>query len=196
MSQRSAADGAVVRRAWHAWGGWLAITAALGFLAVVVALHLAQPDYDPRHEPISALATGPWGEAMFPAFLLLALSLFGAEEGLRDKGASALPRLLLLAAAVMMLAAGIFPLGQASFLHVTVVNVGANLLVVAMYLLPSRAGRLRSRGLQVESWLLAAGTVASVVSVQGGVPLGVAQRLAVGCVLVWLCLLGRRLVRT
>ncbi len=177
------------------WPGCLAIAGALGFLAVVVALHLLQPEYDAQYEPISALTLGPGGGAMLPAFIFLALSLCGAQQGLRDKGASAVPRVLLLAAAAAMLAAGVFPLGTTSFLHVAVVNVGSNLLVVAMYLLPARAGRLRSRGVQVECWLLAAGAVASVVSMRCDVPLGVAQRAGVGCVLLWLCLLGRRLVQ-
>jgi hypothetical protein len=185
----------VLRIASHPWPGCLAMAGALGFLAVVVALHLVQPDYDAQHEPISALAIGPGGGAMLPAFVLLALSLCGATQGLRDKGASAVPCILLLAAAAAMLAAGVFPLGRASFLHVAIVTVGSDLLVVAMYLLPARAGRLRSRGVQVECWLLAAGAVASTVSLAWGVPLGVAQRVGVGCVLLWLCLLGRRLVQ-
>jgi hypothetical protein len=165
----------------------------LGFLTVVVLLHLVQPDYDVRHEPISALALGPWGDAMVLAFVFLASSLFGVQQGLRDKGVSAVPCILLLGAAVAMLGAGIFPLGRASFLHVAIVNLGSTLLVVAMYLLPARAGLLRSRGMQFECWLLAAGVIASVASLPWGVPLGVGQRLAVGCVLVWSCLVGRRL---
>lgn len=94
-----------------------------------------------------------------------------------------------------MCAAGIFPLGPAASLHVAIVTVGSDLVIAAMCLLPRREGRLRSSGLQAETWSLAAGAVAIAISVQWGPPLGVAQRVAVGCVLTWLCLLGRRLVR-
>jgi hypothetical protein len=35
-------------------GGRLGIAGALGFASVVVALHLAQPEYDARRQPLSA----------------------------------------------------------------------------------------------------------------------------------------------
>jgi hypothetical protein len=168
---------------------------ALGFVAIVLALPRWQPEYDARHQLISELALGPHGWAMLPAFGCFALSLLGVQHGLRALGTPAVPRALLVAAAAGMVASGLFPLGGTTELHVAVVTLSFALIVVAMYLFPARAGCLRSRAVQAESWLLGVGAVVSVASANYAVPIGIAQRLAAACVLGWLCLVSWRLLQ-
>jgi hypothetical protein len=167
----------------------------LGFVTIVLALHCLQPEYDARRQLVSELALGPYGWAMMPAFVALALSLLGVQHGLGALGVPVAPRALLGAAAAGMLVAGLFPLGRATVLHVVAVAVGFTLIALAVYLLQVRAGALQSRASRAGSWLLGAGAVVSLASASCGVPLGVAQRLATACVLGWLCLLSRRLIQ-
>lgn len=177
------------------WSGLLSIASVIGFVTIIVSLHLMQPDYDGRHQLMSELALGPYGWAMLPAFSFFALSILGIQQGLRSTGCSAFVRLILVAAAASFLGAGIFPLGQASDLHIALVAFAFVLLVLAMYLLPSQAGGLASPLLHVMSWALAAVTAVSVFAGQSLLPIGIAQRLAAGSVILWLCFLGWQLIR-
>src|SRR5262245_43570215 len=108
-------------RSSAAVGGWAGLAGMLGFAAIVLALPSLQPGYDARHQLLSELAGGPFGWAMAPAFGCLALSLLGVQLGLGAVGASGVPRALLGAAAVGMLAAGVFPLESATGVHVAAV---------------------------------------------------------------------------
>jgi hypothetical protein len=177
------------------WNGWVGLAGALGFAAIVGALHGLQPDYDAREQLVSELASGPHGWAMLPAFAFLALSVLGIWLGLRTVGAAALPCALLAVAAPCMLAAGVFPFGRFTLLHTAAVMVGFNAILLVMALLPSRAGRLQSRGLRTVSWLLAAGVIVSTVAGGWVMMIGVAQRLAAACFIAWLCSVGWKLIR-
>ncbi len=175
--------------------GWVGIAGVLGFGTIVLALQHLQPAYDVRHQLLSELALGPYGWAMKAAFGSVALSLFGVQFGLGTLGVARAPRTLLGAAGVSMLAAGAFSWGQATRAHIAAVLMTLGLIAAAAYLLPARAGRLPTRAVRGMSWLLGSGTVASLAAANCGVSLGIAQRLAVACVLGWLCWLSWRLVR-
>src|SRR5947209_4547092 len=131
---------------------------------------------------------------MLPAFGFLALSLLGVQNGLRGVGTSLVPRVLLISSAVAMLTAGLIPLGRLTKIHGAVVILGTTLIVVAMYLLPSRAGMFRTSRLQAECWTLSAATVITSFTAVVGIPAGLALRMAASCVVGWLILLSRRLV--
>ncbi|MEO2089497.1 MAG: DUF998 domain-containing protein [Gemmataceae bacterium] len=178
-------------RTFPTLGGWLGFAGVAGFAAIVLVLHGIQTNYDPRRQLISELALGPHGWAMFPAFVSLAAALFGVGMGLTAVGASPSCRFLLYAAAVAMLFGGVFPMGRATVPHVVAVVAGLVPIVLVAYLLPARAGRLRS--LRLLSWLLGGGAVLCLALANFGIPLGVAQRLAVTCILGWLCVLSWRL---
>ena len=104
------------------------------FVATVVPLHWLQPGYDARHQLMSELALGRYGETMLVAFAGLALAMLGAFLS-RAAGPPAV-RWLLAAAALFFLLAGVFPLGHSIL------------------------------------------------------PMGIGQRLAAACLLLWLVLLG------
>lgn len=172
-------------------GGWLGFAGVFGFAAIVLVLHGLQTAYDPRRQLISELALGPHGWAMLPAFVSLAAALFGVGLGLGAVGASPTCRALLYAAAVAMLFGGLFPMGRATAPHIVAVVAGLVPIVLVSYLLPTRSGRLRS--LRFPSWLLGSGAVLCLALANFGMPLGVAQRLAVTCILGWLCVLSWKL---
>jgi len=162
------------------------------FAATVVALHFVQPAYEPSHQLMSELALGPFGSAMVIAFAGLALAVFGVQAAIAIPGASRWLRFLLGAAAAFFLAAGVFPLGATSEIHVAAIAIAFVLSVLAMYLFPSGAGDAAAAAPRSISWSLALGVAGSVVLGHSVLPMGVGQRLAALCLVVWLAILGWR----
>jgi hypothetical protein len=162
------------------------------FVATVLSLHLVQPGYEPLHQLMSELALGPFGWAMVVAFAGLALAVFGVQVAIATLGASPWLRLLLAAAALSFLAAGLFPLGATSEIHIAAIAIAFVLSVLAMYLFPSSAGRAAAAAPRSISWSLAAGVAASVVLGHSMLPMGIGQRLAALCLIAWLVVLGWR----
>ena len=165
------------------------------FVVTVVALHLLQPDYQPAQQLMSELALGRYGSAMIVAFSGLAIAVFGVQAAIGPLGASRGFRFLLLVAAIFFLVAGVFPLGDASEIHIGAIAIAFVLSVLAMYLFPTSAGRASAAAPRAVSWSLAAGVAASVALGHSILPMGIGQRLAAGCLLVWLVILGWRLGR-
>jgi Protein of unknown function (DUF998) len=140
---------------------------------------------------MSELALGPFGWAMVIAFTGLALALFGVHVAIAVPGASPWLRLVLTAAALSFLAAGIFPLGATSEIHIAAIATAFVLSVLAMYLFPSSAIAAAAAPRSI-SWSLAVGVAASVVLGHSVLPMGVGQRLAALCLIAWLVVLGWR----
>jgi hypothetical protein len=162
------------------------------FVATVVTLHFVQPAYEPSHQLMSELALGPSGWAMVIAFAGLALAVFGVQAAIAIPGASRWLRILLGASALSFLAAGLFPLGATSEIHITVIAIAFVLSVLAMYLFPSSAGDAAAAAPRFISWSLALGVAGSVVLGHSVLPMGVGQRLAALFLVVWLVVLGWR----
>jgi len=165
------------------------------FVGTVVLLHFLQPDYKPADQLMSELALGRYGWAMFFAFAGLALAVFGIQLSLGSYGASPSLRGLLAAAALFFLAAGVFPLGATSEIHIAAIAIAFVLSVLAMYLYPSDAGRAVAAAPRALSWSLAAAVALSVALGHSVLPMGIDQRLAAICLLIWLAVLGWRLAR-
>jgi len=164
----------------------------LMFLVTVVTLHLLQPGYDPVHQLISELALGPYGWAMILAFAGLALAAVGVQAALGVFGGSQYLRLLLTAAALFFLAAGVFPLGAHSEIHIAAIATAFVLSVLAMYFYPVGAGRAANAVPRALSWCLAAGVAVGVALGHSVLPMGIGQRLAALCLVIWLAILGWR----
>jgi hypothetical membrane protein len=162
---------------------------------IVVCLHWLQRDYDPAHQLMSELALGEHGWAMFFAFGGLAIAVFGVQLAIGAFGASRSLRILLAIAALFFLAAGVFPLGAASEIHIAAIAMAFVLSVLAMYLYPAAAGGAAAAAPRVLSWSLAAAVAASVALGHTILPMGVGQRLAAISLLAWLAVLGYRLSR-
>ena len=165
------------------------------FVATVVTLHFVQPGYEPSQQLMSELALGPFGWAMIIAFTGLALAVFGVQVAIANFGASRWLRLLLTVAAVFFLAAGMFPLGATSAIHIAAIAIAFVLSVLAMYFFPSSAGHAVAIAPRSISWSLAAGVATSVALGHSVLPMGVGQRLAALCLIVWLVVLGLGLGR-
>ena len=179
----------------RAWGAVATMVGVATFLIVVLILHLLQPDYEPRHQLMSELALGQHGWAMFVAFFGLAVAVLGLQVAVAECGGSRGYMVLLGVAALFFLAAGIFPLGATSLIHISAIGVAFVLSVLAMYLFPTKAGRASVVGPRAVSWPLAAGVAVSVASGHAVIPMGIGQRLAAVCLLVWLGIVGWRLYR-
>jgi len=179
----------------RAWGAVATMIGVAMFIIVVLMLHLIQSEYEPRHQLMSELALGQYGWAMFMAFLGLATAVFGVQAAIAAFGGSYGYRVLLGAAALFFLTAGIFPLGATSLIHISAIATGFVLSVLAMYLFPTSAGRASVAAPRVVSWSLAAGVAVSVALGDSVIPMGIAQRLAAACLLLWLGIVGWRLFR-
>jgi hypothetical membrane protein len=176
-------------------GAVAALAGVAMFLLTVVSLHVIQTEYQPAHQLMSELALGRYGWTMIFAFSGLAISTFGVQAAAGAHGASRWLRMILVAAAALFLAAGVFPLGDTSELHIAAIATAFVLAVLAMYLYPSIAGRASKAAPRAVSWTLAAGVAVSVALGHSVLPMGVGQRLAAACLLVWLGMLGWRLRR-
>ncbi len=172
------------------------LTGVVIFLLVVLGLHLAQPGYDPRHQLMSELALGPHGELMLLAFSGLCLSFLGLSAGMVEWGGPFAYRVLLGAAGLLFLLAGIFPLGKTAVIHISVIAMAFVTAVLAISLLPKAVAEAIGPGSRLLSWVLATGVAASVFAGQDLLPMGIAQRLAAACLLLWLGVLGWRLYRS
>lgn len=177
---------------WSVWGGWATLIGVAMFVAIVVPLHFLQPGYEFTNQLMSELALGRYGWVMLFAFAGLALAAFGVQAAIGAYGASWGLRGLLAAAAFFFLAAGIFPLGETSEIHIAAISIAFVLSVLAMYLFPSSAGRAVVAVPRAISWSLAAGVAASVALGHSLFPMGIGQRLAALCLLVWFARLGWR----
>ena len=179
----------------HACGAVATMIGVATFIIVVLILHLIQSGYEPRHQLVSELALGQHGWAMFVAFLGLATAVLGVQAAIAAFGASHGYRVLLGAAALFFLTAGIFPLGATSVIHISAIATAFVLSVLAMYLFPTSAGRASVAAPRAVSWSLAAGVGVSVILGNSVIPMGIGQRLAVSCLLLWLGIVGWRLFR-
>lgn len=178
------------------WTGKLTIAGAIGFVAVVSILHVLQPGYDFVHQLMSELALGAYGWAMLLAFVFIAASTLSLAVGIAQIRRSPWLQLVLTIAALGFLGAGVFPLGRASEWHISLIAIAFVAVVLAMYLLPSAVPAQFGGKAKGISWWLAGGTALSVFLGHSIVPIGVGQRLAAACVIIWLCFAGARLLRS
>jgi len=145
---------------------------------------------------MSELALGAYGWAMLLAFLFIAASTLSLALGIAQVQRSPWIQVVLAAAALGFLGAGVFPLGQASEWHIALIAIAFVAVVLAMYLLPSVAPAQFGGKAKSVSWCLPAGTALSVFLGHSILPIGVGQRLAAACVVIWLCFAGARLRRS
>jgi uncharacterized protein YjeT (DUF2065 family) len=95
--------------------GLIVIGAVLYWLAVVLAMHFLEPEFNPRKVPMSAYVLGTYGGWMTTSFFALSAALLAAGYGLVTTS----PRtavtwtafFLFIIAAMGVLLAGLFPMG-------------------------------------------------------------------------------------
>ncbi len=175
--------------------GWIVIGGAIGFILIVIYLHIVQPDYDPVNQLMSELALGRHGSLMLLAFSSFGLSLFTAQVGLHQRKSPTIIRLFLVIAAISLAGAGVFRLGSATVLHIVLVAIAFVFIVLVMYLLPREVSAFNSPTHRLISWTLGACTATFVALSQHIVPVGIGQRVAALCILMWLVWFGYTLIR-
>ena len=175
--------------------GISAIAGSILFIAIVFALHLVQPDYDPKHQLMSELALGHYGWTMLFAFLSLGTSVLAILIGLITTDASRYFKIILGASAACFVGSSFFPLGSSSEMHITLIAGAFVLICLAMVILPSSAARFSSLQYRFISWAMVGAIALSVALGFDLIPIGIAQRMAALCLLVWLFLIDLKLAR-
>ncbi len=160
------------------------------FLLIVTLLHNVQDGYNPAEQFMSELALGKFGLFMMFAFFSLSLSLFFGQLSLRHYPKSSVIRILMMVASISITGAGIFKLGAHTKLHVFLVATTFFNIVLVMYLLPRLVEEFKGAQTCFISWGLAFVTSCSIALGQSVIPVGIAQRIAAGCILLWLLLLA------
>ena len=190
-SEASAVTGDRQRAMWRKAGGVICVAGVAGFLMVVIPLHLVQSDYNPWHQMMSELALGPHGQFMLLAFASIAAAFGGMAMGLAASNTPRFMSILAATAGLTFLGAGIFRLDNAIEMHVALIATAFVLSGLAMYLLPACVPGASRAG----SWTLGAATAISVLSGHLFMPMGLAQRLAAACILIWLCWVVRSILK-
>ena len=158
----------------------------VGFVAIVGYLHVVQTDYSPQHQLMSELALGKQGTLMLWAFMSFALSVAAAIKLLPHT----VLKFLLGLASLSLAGAGIYKLGEATTLHVALVALAFVILALCQYLTPRLISAFQTPVAMAFSWGLGAGTALFVALGQVILPIGLAQRMATACLLLWLCWLA------
>lgn len=176
------------------WPAILSMMCIMGFITLIITLHLIQTSYDPVGQLMSELALGESGTLMLPAFTLLALAIALTQFALLDYQTDAVVKGLFALAAIGFLLSGLFPLGSHSFEHISAVSIAFVTFVLGMLAIPTHGGKATRLLPKSMCRACAAGIAMSVALGHNLLPMGIAQRLAAFCLLGWLLWLDWRLL--
>lgn len=174
----------------HIISSLLLIGGVFLFLCVVIPLHLIQTNYNPRYQLMSELALGTRGEWMLLAFIGLSCAALGTKIVLWQQQASGFLRLIFGSVALFFLGSGIFPLGESDVLHIILIALAFIGSVLGILLFSTQAGKAATWIPQAVSVFLAIGISLSVFLGHAVLDIGIAQRLAASCLLLWFVILG------
>lgn len=177
---------------------WIVLSCVVYYVAIGIALHFLEPEYDPRFRFMSEYAWGPYGWLMTTTFFVLGLALVTVAVGLREVHQSSLSARigigLLLVGALGVCLAGVF---REFIPHAAAGAVGLPSIVIAALILSW--GFRRAAGWQSihrVTFLIALGMLVALLSIIMAVGLpGLQQRAFLGLVLLWLSVVVHRLVR-
>lgn len=176
------------------WPVILSMMCIMGFITLIITLHLIQTRYDPVGQLMSELALGEAGTLMLPAFTLLALAIVLTQFTLRDYQTGYVVQGLFALAAIGFLLSGLFPLGSHSLEHISAISMAFVTFVLGMLAFPTHSGKATRLLSKSMCQICAAGVAISVASGHNLLPMGIAQRLAAVCLLGWLLWLDWRLL--
>ncbi|NOQ36051.1 MAG: DUF998 domain-containing protein [Methylococcaceae bacterium] len=166
--------------------GLVILLSALAFISIVTALPFIQSDYSSTEQLMSELALGGYGFLMLFAFLAFAIAVFTAQQILATYDNNLALRTLLIIASCSLAGAGVFELGDYDALHIGLVALAFVLIVLAMYLVPRLIPVFQAPTPTIVCWSLGVATAIFVALGQDFIPMGIAQRLAAGCLFIWL----------
>jgi hypothetical membrane protein len=177
---------------------WIVFVCAAYYVIVGIALHVLEPEYDPRFRFMSEYVWGAYGWLMTTTFFVLGLAAFVVAAGLRDvHQSSRSARIgfgLLVVGALFVCLAGVF---KEFIPHLAASAVAIPSIVMAALLL-SWSFR-QAAGWQTifrATLLIALGMLAAFLSIVAHVGmLGLQQRAFLCLFLLWLSVVVHRLVR-
>lgn len=190
VTARSARRAAISRR--------IVFVCAAYYVIVLTALHVLEPEFDPRYRFMSEYVWGAYGWLMTTTFFVLCLAALAVAAGLRDvHQSSRSARLgfgLLVVGAVFVCLAGVFK----DFLpHLIAGSVAIPSIIMAVQLL-SWSFRLAAGWQTIHrvTLLIALGMLAAFLSIyiHFGMP-GLLQRAFLFLFLLWLSIVAHRLAR-
>ena len=168
------------------------------YMLAGIALHVLEPEYDPRFQFMSDYAWGSYGWLMTTTFFVLGLAVLTVAIGIRDAHQSSRSArtgsALLVVGAVFVCLAGAF---RGFPLHDIASAVAIPSIVVAVVLL-SWSFRTSAgwHAIYPATFLISFGMLGAFLSmiVDVGMP-GLQQRALLFLLLIWLCIVVYRLVR-
>lgn len=175
----------------HLLSSLLLVIGVFLFLCVVMTLQLIQTNYNPRYQLMSELALGTHGEWMLLAFIGLSSAAFGTQCLLWQQQSSILLQLIFGSVALCFLGSGVFPLGESDVMHIVLITFAFIGSVLGIVLFSTHKGKAITFMSPLLSLLLAIGITLSVfLGHTLLVDIGIAQRLAASCLLLWFVTLG------
>jgi hypothetical protein len=164
----------------------LIIISIILFISIVAILQIIQIDYNPIYQFMSELALGEYGLLMFYAFLAFAIALFVLQKSLSIYKNSQPIRILLVISSIALTGAGLFKLGIYTNLHILFIFITFFSIALSMYLMPRLIEPFQKFFPAAVSWGLLFCLAVFIVLGQFAIPIGISQRLATGCILLWL----------
>jgi hypothetical protein len=137
-------------------------------------------------------ALGYDGHFMLVAFVSLAVAVLGVFRILISFDAPILLKSLPLLASVFFIGAGVFKLDTATTTHVVLIALAFILVGLLMFLSPVYVDRMRTQGDRIVSWGLGGAAVLFASMGHELLPIGLAQRLVAGCIIMWMVWLSFR----
>jgi hypothetical membrane protein len=171
---------------------------AVYYTIAIVALHVLQPEFDPRVRFMSEYVFGAYGWLMTTTFFVLGLAVVTVGVGLRDvQGTLPHARIgfgLLAVGGVFVALAGVFPAGVE---HLAASAIGLPSIVLAAVVLSWSFRRAPSwRTMQVPAFLISLVMLLALASTFVRVGMfGLQQRAFLALLLVWLSIVAHRLNR-
>jgi hypothetical membrane protein len=177
---------------------WIVTICAAYYMTVGIALHVLEPEYDPRYRFMSEYVWGAYGWLMTTTFFVLGLAVFAVAAGLREVHQSSRSARtgfgLLVIGAVFVCLAGVF---KEFTLHSAAGAVGLPSVLMATLVLSWSFRRASGwQPIHRVTLLIALGMLVALLSiiVDVGMP-GLQQRAFLSLLWLWLLVVAYRLVR-
>lgn len=189
--------------------GWVTFVGIVGFMALIVSLHVLRPDLDPIQRPTSEYSVGRYGWVMTVAFLTLSLAtatmLLGLRRDVAPDARSRSGMVLLAIWAVGVLVAAVFPAdldGAPQTIAGTIHNINGPITFLSLVIganLFSRRLKNDTRWSSISKLLSVLAALMAVEFVVNGAAAareiagGLAQRILLATLVIWYLLIAWRL---
>lgn len=176
----------------------IVFTCAAYYVVVGIALHILEPEFDPRYRFMSEYVWGAYGWLMTATFFVLGFAILTLAVGLREVHQSSWSARigfgLLVIGALFICLAGVF---KEFTLHSAASAVGLPSTLLAVLLLSWSFRRAAEwRPVYGATLLIALGMLAALLSIIADVGMpGLQQRIFLFLLLVWLSIVAHRMVR-